>query len=72
MSKHIYHDKHGVKIEEGMTLRHDDGDLEKVYKSDDGDLGFNASNEEWSGFDGFVRELYPLYQFDLREWEIVS
>lgn len=66
-----YFDKHGVKIEEGMTLKHDDGDVEKVYKSDDGDLGVNASNENWRGFNPIERELYPLYQFDLREWEIV-
>jgi len=67
-----YFDKHGEEIKEDMKLRHDDGTIELVYKSDDGDLGFNASNENWVGFDPNSRELYPLYQFPLSEYEIVK
>lgn len=66
-----YYDKHGKEIKAGMTLRHDDGDIELVYQAKD-DLGFNASNENWAGFDPYKRELYPLFQFDLSEWEIVE
>ena len=67
-----YFDKHGEEIKEDMKLKHDDGTIELVYKSDDGDLGFNASNENWVGFDPYKRELYPLYQFPLSEYEIVK
>lgn len=67
-----YFDKHGEKIVEGMTLKHDDGELELVYKADDGELGFNATNENWQGFDGSKREIYGLFQFNLAEWEIVK
>lgn len=72
MSVQEYKDKHGKKIQEGMSIKHIDGDVEKVYKSDDGELGLNASNENFIGFNPIHRELYPLYQFDLREWEIVE
>ena len=67
-----YFDKNGKKVKEGMTLRHEDGTLEKVYRAKDGDLGLNASNESYSGFNPLKRELYPLYQFDMKEWEIVD
>jgi hypothetical protein len=67
-----YKDKHGKLIEAGMTLKHLTGAIEKVYETTDGDLGFNASNENFSGFDPMLRELYPLYQFDMKDWEIVE
>jgi hypothetical protein len=59
-----YYDKNGVEIKEGMTIRHNDGDEEKVHANSDGtDLGVSANKYE----------IYPLYQFDLkREWEIVK
>lgn len=66
-----YFDKNGKEIKEGMTIKHDDGDLEKVYASKD-DLGVNASNENHISFSEFNRQIYPLYQFNLKEWEIVE
>lgn len=66
-----YFDKHGELIKEGMSLRHDDGEVEKVYASDE-DLGLNASNEQHISFSEYSREIYPLYQFNLKEWEIVK
>lgn len=67
-----YYDKNWKRIKVGMLLRHDDGEVEEVYKTIDGDLGFNATNKEWCGWDGVPRELYPLHSFDLDEWTIVS
>lgn len=67
-----YLDKHGNAIKAGMTLRHDDGTLEIVYKAVGNDLGFNASNEDFDGFTEAKRELYPLSDFNLAEWEIVK
>jgi hypothetical protein len=66
-----YVDKHGTVIVAGMTLKHDDGERAKVYETDDDDLGFNASNEDWVGFTESGRQLYPLYQFNLTDWEVV-
>lgn len=69
--KQQYFDKNNKEIKEGMTIKHDDGDLEKVYASDE-DLGVNASNEQHISFDPLYRQIYPLYQFNLKEWEIVE
>jgi len=65
-----YFDKNGRKIVAGMTLRHDDGTLEKVYASDNDDLGFNATRENSAVFRWM--ELYPLSEFSLNEYEIVE
>lgn len=58
-----YFDKHGKEIKAGMKIMHNDGDIEKVHANyDETDLGINAS----------TLEIYPLYQFNLKEWEIVE
>lgn len=63
--KYTYHDKNGRKIEAGMTLRHDDGDIDMVVATtDDGDEGLGFGCNDF--------EAYPLRQFDLSEWEIVK
>ena len=67
-----YYDKLGNQILPNMILEHEDGEQQKVYLSIDDDLGFNASNEEYEGFNEFNRQLYPLYQFNLKEWKIVK
>lgn len=66
-----YYDKNGREIKKDMKLRHDNGDVEQVYETDDGNLGFNASNEKFIGFNELNRQLYPLDEFDLSEWEII-
>lgn len=72
-SQAVYYDKNGTQIKAGMFIKHDDEDkAEKVYASDDNDLGINASNEAWLERHGRNRELYPLYQFNLKEWVIVK
>jgi hypothetical protein len=67
-----YYDKMGKEIFPNMILEHDDGEQQKVYATIDNDLGFNASNEEYEGFNELNRELYPLYQFNLKEWKIIK
>lgn len=70
----VYRDKNGKEIKAGMVIVHDDSKdvKELVYKSDNGGLGINASNENFKGFDPFYRELYNLENFVLSEWEIIS
>lgn len=66
-----YYDKNNNEIKEGMTIKHDDGDLELIYSNWDGDdLGINASNAKYTG--NMMPQIYPLYQFNLKEWEIVK
>jgi hypothetical protein len=71
-----YFDKNGKQITRGMFIRHEEGTYERVYECEDEngtkDLGINASNEAWLERTGRTREIYPLYQFDTKEWEIVE
>ncbi len=68
MNKHNYIDKHGSKIEEGMKIRHDDGDIELVEGDFEG-IGINATNPNFNGNE--IPKIYPLSEFNLKEWEIV-
>lgn len=73
-----YFDKDGKRVRPGDIIVFDgDGTTEKVYLAEGTDgyyeLGINASNEaflerhpEWS------RELYPLYQFNPKEYKVVG
>lgn len=66
-----YYDKNGREILEGMTIRHDGGETEKIYRCNN-DLGVNASNASYYG-DDEPHEIYPLHQFATKlEWEIVD
>lgn len=74
--KHVYRDKHGEVIKEGMTIRHDDGSTEKVISCTDSDgtrnLGINASNPNHP-LSRIHQVAYPLSEFSTsREWEIVK
>jgi hypothetical protein len=66
-----YKDKHGNIIKAGMKLKHDDGDIDNVLSSDN-DLGFNATNEDFARNHDTPQLIYPLSQFCLKEWEIIS
>ena len=75
--KHTYHDKHGKEILAGMTIRHDNGDTELVYATEDahGDdnLGILATNPDYLKYHpDCEQEYYPLSNFDMSEWEIVE
>jgi len=69
-----YFDMNGLEIKENMYIAHIDEPEkhELVYKSNENDLGLNASNEKYVGFDPLFRELYPLCEFDMREWFVVQ
>lgn len=62
-----YYDKHGESIKPGMTLRHDTGETWEIVQTTNRDTG-----EEDLGMSCSAFEAYPLWQFDLREWEIVK
>lgn len=68
----IYVDKQGNEIKEGMTIKHLDGTLEKIYAcGDDDDLGVYASSKAFlKTHPDATEQFYPLYQFNLKEWEI--
>lgn len=66
-----YFDKNKTEIKAGYTIKHDNGETEKVYECGDNELGVNASNENSPCFNG-IGQCYPLSEFDLTEWEIID
>lgn len=68
MNKHNYTDKHGNKIEAEMRIRHNNGDVELVL-GDKEEIGLNATNPNYRGNE--FPKIYPLSEFNLKEWEIV-
>lgn len=69
---HNYYDKYNNLIKEGMLLKHDNGEIDLVVKSIDGNLGFNATNKNWIGYNYYPEEIYPLSNFNLMEFEIIG
>ena len=61
-----YYDKHGTEIQAEMLLRHDDGATERVLE------GVNSSVDITLGFEASASEIYPLSEFNLKEWEIAA
>lgn len=59
-----FYDKNGRLIEEGDTIRHDNGDVETIIKATV--LGVNASKRSTGS------ETYPLTEFNLKEWEVIK
>ena len=70
-------DKNGKQILAGMTIRMEDGSLEKVYATSDAygeeSLGINASNEAYlQTHPSAGREYYSLTNVNLAKTEIVD
>lgn len=65
-----YKDKNGNIIRVGMKLKHDDGDIDEVLSSGD-DIGFNATNPDFAKNHDTPQLIYPLSEFNLKEWEII-
>ena len=61
-----YYDKHCTEIQAEMLLRHDDGTTERVLE------GVSSNGDITLGFEASASEIYPLSEFNLREWEIAA
>lgn len=66
-----YFDKNEIEIKAGYTIKHNNGETEKVYKCGNNELGVNASKKDSPCFNG-LEQCYPLSEFDLSEWEIID
>lgn len=49
-----------------MLLRHDDGAIERVLE------GVNSNGYITLNFEASASEIYPLSEFNLKEWEIAA
>lgn len=71
-----YKDKNGNIITKGMQIKHDNGEIEMVYSNwNEDDLGVNATNKKFTEIhpdSNIPQKIYPLYQFNLLEWEIIK
>lgn len=69
-----YYDKHGMEITEGCTIRYADGKEKKVYLTENGELGTDATNQKWIE-SGRAAEcefgIYPLENEETEEVEVI-
>lgn len=70
-----YWDKNGVEITEGSKIKYQNGRIETVYLTNDGELGTDATNKKWieSGraFPGEFG-LYPITRDESEEVEVIN
>lgn len=69
-----YFDKNGNEITEGCEIRYPSGRVEKVYRTEDGQLGIDATNPKWIETGRAVPceyGIYPLSQADTKLIEVV-
>ncbi len=75
--KRRYFDKHGVEITDGCTIKYNHADkslirYEKVYLTEDGELGTDATNPKWIESGKAVPCEYGVYPLNGDETEMVE
>lgn len=68
-----YFDKNGVEITEGCKIRYESGKTETVYRTEDGELGTDATNPKWIATGRAVPceyGIYPLTSSETNEIEV--
>lgn len=69
-NEYRYFDKEGNELHDGDTIRWDSGKTEKVYATDHGYLGTDATNPAWVASGRAVAceyGIYPLEPSDMKE-----
>ena len=70
-----YYDKNGVEITEGSLIRYSSGKERKVYITENGELGTDATNPKWIELGRavpFEFGIYPLETEETEEVEVVK
>jgi hypothetical protein len=75
--KKRYFDKNGTEIKEGCRIKYPHGDrslcrIEKVYLTEDGELGVDATNPTWIERGLAVPCEYGIYPLNKEETEMVE
>lgn len=73
--KRKYFDKNGVEITEGCNIRYANGRVAKVYLTEEGELGTDATNPKWIETGRAVPceyGIYPLGHNETNEVEVVQ
>lgn len=67
-----YYDKNGVEITEGSLIRYPDGRERKVYLTENGELGTDATSPSWIESGRAVPCEFGIYTLDEEETEDVE
>ena len=73
--KHRYFDKHGREITEGCIIRYTDGRTREVYRTNQDELGTDATNPKWIESGRAVScefGIYPLEYDETNEVEVID
>ena len=69
--KYRYFDKNGVEIHEGDMVRSFLGNVYKVYLTEDGELGTDATNPKWIETGRAVPCEYGIYPFTEEDMKLL-
>lgn len=70
-----YFDRNGKEITEGCKIKYDSGEVLKVYKTTENELGIDATNPKWIESGRAVPceyGIYPLYNNETNEVEVIE
>ena len=67
-----YYDKNGKEITEGCEVKYPSGKIEKVYLTENGYLGTDATNPDWIKMGRAVPCEYGIYPFESEETDIIE
>lgn len=73
--KHRYFDRNGREITEGCKIRYASGRVEKVYLTEDNQLGTDATNKRWIETGRAAPceyGIYPLTREETEEVEVIE
>lgn len=62
-----YYDKNGIEIVDGCSIKYPDGSIKKVYTTEDGELGTDATKQSWVESGKAAPCEYGIYAFDVGE-----
>lgn len=70
--KKRYFDKNGKEITEGCKVKYEDGKIRKVYKTENNELGTDATNPVWIDKGWAVPCEYGIYPFGKLETDEIE
>lgn len=67
-----YFDKNGVELHEGDTIVYPDGSTKKLYRTEDGELGTDATNPAWVKSGKAAPCEYGIYALHISEMSKIA
>ena len=70
--KYRYFDKNGIELKDGDTIVYDGGHTQKLYLTETGRLGVDATNPKWIETGRAVPCEYGIYPLEENEMKEIS